>query len=368
MTVESSRPDIVSIQMLRGVAATMVVFVHIDVHLRRLGLGSIDSGWLATGVDIFFVISGFIMWVATVRRPQITAAEFMRNRIVRIVPLYWAITSLVLATTLLAPHLLHTTVFDLQHVVTSYLFIASRHPVTGDFWPLLVPGWTLNYEMLFYVLFAAAIAFSGRSPRARLAWLVGLICSVLLVARGLKGQLDVMNFYANPIMLEFLAGALLGVAYASGRIPVSRWWFAALPLGFLILWRGGAFLPAHAYAGLLGATLIVAGALFSPRVNVPFLPTLGDASYSLYLTHVITLAAVAAVWTRQSVLTGELLFSTICLVAAIVVALVCYRFVERPMTLALKPARSRANATAGTASAVNAPRTAMASNTSEARE
>ena len=84
MTVEGSRPEIVSIQMLRGIAATMVVFVHLDVQLRRLQLGSIDSGWLTSGVDIFFVISGFIMWVTTVRRPQTTAAGFMRNRIIRI--------------------------------------------------------------------------------------------------------------------------------------------------------------------------------------------------------------------------------------------------------------------------------------------
>src|SRR6476620_2791854 len=149
MTVESSRPDIVSIQMLRGIAAMMVVFVHLDVQLRRLNLGSVDSAWMASGVDIFFVISGFIMWVTTVRRPQITAAEFMRNRIVRIVPLYWAISLFVLATTLLAPSLLHTTVFDAPHVVTSFLFLPWRDPVTGDFWPLLVPGWTLNFEMLF---------------------------------------------------------------------------------------------------------------------------------------------------------------------------------------------------------------------------
>ena len=69
MTVESSRPDIVSVQMLRGVAALMVVFVHLDVHLRRLQLGWIDSEWLASGVDIFFVISGFMVWVTTVPEP-----------------------------------------------------------------------------------------------------------------------------------------------------------------------------------------------------------------------------------------------------------------------------------------------------------
>jgi exopolysaccharide production protein ExoZ len=367
MTVESSRPDIVSIQMLRGVAALMVVFVHLDVHLRRLQLGWIDSGWLASGVDIFFVISGFIMWVTTVRRPQITAAEFMRNRIVRIVPLYWAISGLVLATALLAPDLLHTTVFSVGHVLASFLFLPWRHPVTGDFWPLLVPGWTLNFEMLFYVLFALAIAWSGRSSKARLTWLAGLIFSVLALAYALRGRVDVMNFYANPIMLEFLAGSILGVAFASGRIPVSRLWWVALPIGFAVLWRGGLLLPTSVPAGLLGGTVIVAGALFSPTIRIPFLPTLGDASYSLYLTHVITLAGVAALWTHQSVLTGALLFGSICIVAAIAVAVLCYRFIERPMSAALKPARSSASSAVVGRSA-DGSRTALANSTREAAE
>src|SRR3712207_3507791 len=99
----------------------MVVFVHLDVQLRRHGLGAIDSGWGATGVDIFFVISGFIMWVTSARRRGLTGAQFMKNRIVRIVPLYWMISLFVVAVALIAPHLLHTTVLDTPHVIASFL-------------------------------------------------------------------------------------------------------------------------------------------------------------------------------------------------------------------------------------------------------
>ena len=77
LTIESTRQDIIPIQMLRGIAASMVVFVHLDVQLKRLGYGTLDAPWLASGVDIFFVISGFIMWVSVARRPATSAGEFM---------------------------------------------------------------------------------------------------------------------------------------------------------------------------------------------------------------------------------------------------------------------------------------------------
>ena len=127
------------------------------------------------------------------------------------------------------------------------------------------------------------------------------------------------RFRSWPTRL-ILAILMLGVAYASERVPRSRLWYVAIPIGFAVLWRGGLVLPASVPAGLLGGTVIVAAALFSPTVRIPFLPTLGDASYSLYLTHVITLAGVAALWTHQSVLTGALLFGSICIAAAIAVA------------------------------------------------
>src|SRR5438045_2337056 len=178
LTIESSRRDIVPIQMLRGIAASMVVFVHLDVQLARLGYRTLGSGWLATGVDIFFVISGFIMWVSVERRPDMTAGTFLRNRLIRIVPLYWLVSAGVLTMTFAAPQLLHTTVFSAPHAIASFLFLPARHPVVGNFWPLLIPGWTLDYEMLFYVLFAAAIAGST-DARSRFLIVGSLITAVV---------------------------------------------------------------------------------------------------------------------------------------------------------------------------------------------
>src|SRR5437764_3885196 len=179
--------------MLRGIAASMVVFVHLDVQLKRLGYASYDASWLGSGVDIFFVISGFIMWVSVERRPGMSAGEFFGNRLMRIVPLYWLVSAGVLCITFAAPQLLHSTVFNAPHALASFLFLPARHPLTGEFWPLLVPGWTLNYEMLFYLLFAAAIAGANGAPRRRLAIISVLIASVILLGTAFENRVDVMH-------------------------------------------------------------------------------------------------------------------------------------------------------------------------------
>ncbi len=336
MTIESTRHDIIPIQMLRGIAASMVVFVHLDVQLKRLGYGTLDAAWLSSGVDIFFVISGFIMWVSVARRPATSAGEFMRNRLIRIVPIYWLVSAGVLAMTIVAPEFLHSTVFSAPHALASFLFLPARHPVTGEFWPLLVPGWTLNYEMLFYLLFAGAIAGADGVPRRRLAIIAVLITSVVLLGTALENRVDVMHFYANPILLEFLAGILIGIVYLERLVRSSWAWFVPFGAGFVLLWlsqRTGLFASA---TNLVAASMIVAGALFAPAFSNRALKALGDASYSLYLTHVVTLAAIAQMWVGGLQRLGAPLFVISALTSCVLAASLCYRFLERPITAALK--------------------------------
>ncbi|GAA4755203.1 acyltransferase [Sphingomonas daechungensis] len=324
--------------MLRGVAATMVVFVHIGLQLERLGYGTLDVNWLSSGVDIFFVISGFIMWVSVERRQGMSAGDFMRNRIIRIVPLYWLVTAGVLAIALTAPQLLKTTVFSAPHAIASFLFLPARHPVVTDqFWPLLVPGWTLNYEMLFYVLFAIAIAASRGSWRKRFALIAVFLTAVVLAGSALRGRIDVMNFYANPIIFEFLSGVVLGIIYMRHQFARSWTWLLAVAAGFIIL-RDGSILPFLGHASnLVGATLVVGGALYSRTLPIPGLKAVGDASYSLYLTHVITLAALAHFWRSGGLESlGPTAFTAVGVTVSILGAMLCYRLLERPMTQGLR--------------------------------
>src|SRR5437868_12148582 len=103
LTIEAPGRQVIAVQMLRAVAATMVVFFHVNVHLMRLHSAPLHSAWMASGVDIFFVISGFIMWTSVEARGGMSAGAFFRNRLIRIVPLYWLLTAFVVAVALIAP-------------------------------------------------------------------------------------------------------------------------------------------------------------------------------------------------------------------------------------------------------------------------
>src|SRR5262245_49156587 len=133
--------EYVGIQYLRGIAATMVVLYHLRVPLERLGYGGAWPEWLASGVDIFFVVSGFIMWVTTFRAAP-SPGTFYYKRIVRIVPLYWLLTSVIVMALLIVPSSVSSGRFELDHVITSYLFVPAIHPVTGKYEPVLIAGWT----------------------------------------------------------------------------------------------------------------------------------------------------------------------------------------------------------------------------------
>ena len=129
----------------------MVLLYHVLIHW--LPQYHFHYEFLSGGVDIFFVISGFVMWGVTAGREG-GSWSFFSRRLKRIVPLYAILTTVMLVIMLARPSVLLKSRFDVVHVVTSYLFIPWRHPVKGMFEPLLFQGWTLNYEMMFYAIFA----------------------------------------------------------------------------------------------------------------------------------------------------------------------------------------------------------------------
>jgi exopolysaccharide production protein ExoZ len=340
--------------MLRGIAATMVLFVHLDIQLDRLNYGKLGTLWMAGGVDIFFVISGFIMWTSVERRGGMSPGMFLKNRLIRIVPIYWLVTSIVLAAAMCAPHLLNSTRIEPAHALASYLFLPARHPVTGHFWPLLIPGWSLNYEMLFYILFALALSLSGQMRAVRFGIIAVVLALVLLLGNLLKSRVDVMHFYANPVLLEFVAGVVLGIVCRADIVRSSLFWLPVAFVGFLLLWPG---LPLQlgVIGKLVGATMIVTGAVFLPPLPHNPLSSLGDASYSLYLTHAIVLSALGFVWDHFFQPLGWALFVLAGAAAAFTVAVLMYTYVELPMTAFLKRLPLRRDATAMIAAAPGAP-------------
>lgn len=311
----------------------MVVCVHVGLEMRRLGYPSFAPTWPLAGVDIFFVISGFIMWVSTQRHPERGALDFMRNRIIRIVPLYWTLTAGMTVMMLVAPTLMQSARFDAVHVVKSFLFIAARHPALGFYWPVVVPGWTLNCEMFFYLLFAGAIAVGGQSEARRLALIATSLCACVAAVFLVPSLPPAIQFYGSPLLLEFLLGILIGWIFCRRCPPAGWYWWAVTGAGFILLVLLST-LPLVPLAKVgLPAGLIVAGAAFAKRITIPPLKRLGDASYSLYLSHGVALSALTQGWRAAGFsVDSPALFLVVALVVALLAGFATHHFVELPLT------------------------------------
>jgi len=334
--------EINSIQYLRAVAVIMVVFVHATDQvdwLKEMFTSKIGYG----GVDLFFVISGFIMVYSTHGR-TITPGKFIWLRILRIVPLYWLLTIALVVIAFLAPSVVRSITLDGWHFATSLFFIPQLSPAfPNQFWPVLIPGWTLNYEMAFYSLFAIALFFSSN---VRLVFLtVVMVGLVLLGLDSEKGTL--FSFYSDLIILEFLLGAVLGYLFVHGYLKKNN------VLGYFILlsavfswWYLQSFDLGHRFfsAGL-PAFFVVLAALIIDLSSVrefKLMHLIGNASYSIYLSHVFALGFLRAVWNKVSYGSGQgdiYLGFTLIVVAiafSVIVGIIVYEMFEKRINLKLR--------------------------------
>lgn len=314
----------------------MVVLHHLQNQTQRLGLPHMPAEGLQAGVDIFFVISGFIMWVTTVGGRR-TALDFYRDRLARIAPLYWVMSGIVLAVLWICPSIMYNTTLDWPHVVTSFLFIAWEHPVSGSHLPLLVPGWSLNLEMFFYLLFGGAIALARKNSRWKAISI--LTCLAVIYGAGRAFTLPgTLAFYSQGLLLEFAAGIAIGIVYVSGKVRPAKWAIALMAAGALVLLLVMPYPTPIAREFIWGvpATAIVAGAVFAVPFNSGPLERLGDWSYSLYLSHPISLSASFFIWRTLASQLPTILFPLFGIACSLVVAFVIYRFVELPATNAAK--------------------------------
>ena len=339
-----------NIQILRGVAAYLVVFVHlVELNPDSILLNSIARISFG-GVDLFFVISGFIMVHTTARRPS-EPIEFMVNRFKRIFPLYCSFTLLAFAVALISPTTLKSTTPDLFQLFKSLTFIPfEKSP--GRIYPTYYLGWTLNYEMFFYSIFAAsmAISYAKRVLFTSAAIIVLSLSSVLLTVEGNI----IAYFYTRPIMLDFVLGMLIAanvghLKSVAGRYPGLPW--LTLGAGLLGLLTLPALFPGapSAYApptdtflrfGLPSA-LIVIGAIglegsASRSGRLTLMREIGDASYSIYLSHFLVVGAAVAVANELRLGTAERLIMSLLTLAVIgLCGILLYRFFEKPIGIVL---------------------------------
>jgi exopolysaccharide production protein ExoZ len=331
---------LLNVQALRGLAAFLVVFVHLERLAELAGLPPGLTVFGNSGVDVFFVISGLIMVVTTSGRRQ-TPLGFLRNRATRIVPLYWAITFAVFAVALAAPSLLQSTSADPAHLLKSLAFIPYQRP-DGAMHPVVFVGWTLNYEMAFYLIFALGLMLPSRL--AGLAVSIAVLLAVALAGQVLQPKDPVLAFYTAPMILEFGAGMVLGALLVRGRLPKApAWGWPAVGVGLaaLAVMLAGPWLwPGADRALMFGvpAVVIVAGGLIAERTGLVlqqgWIQLLGAASYSTYLTHFFCTQVVTKAAERLAGF-GPLLMWALVPVALLLVAMVgvlVHRRLELPLT------------------------------------
>lgn len=339
---------LIGVQYLRAIAAIFVVVGHISgMAGSNEYFGIIPNqiqkyGWI--GVDIFFVISGFIISIVSLSEssvnPKIDIKTFFTNRFIRIVPFMWLIIILYGAI---------------------YIYVTNGDPIPTIraffLWPIgeLRPNviWTLRHEMLFYILFALSfLSFKNKMTRLILLFwsisplIVSLICSLLSIPLPNKHGNEweqILIFIANPVNIEFGCGVLLGLWHLKYNKAKKNPSSIAIIIVFIgaIAQFIAAFtfdlksgnLDGAIYLSFMSSGLLWLSILFEyKRSNISkFIEFIGDASYSIYLTHGLTLLLVLTIVKHISPNCNIYAVHFICLASSISAGAIAHIFIEKPI-------------------------------------
>ncbi len=336
-----------AVQLLRALAATLVVVGHLKgaawTHQGELGPFPRIAFFGGAGVDLFFAISGFIIVHAGLRllHEDHPGRTFLLRRLARIVPLYWGVTLFPLVVALLIGRDLPS----MAAIAKSLLFIPYDRSGTGEFYPLCDLGWTLNYEIQFYALFAFWMVI-GKGQCVRLA--IASLCLLVLAGFVAPATSGPLYFWTRPIILEFAGGMAIAALYSAGRLHLTRAARTALiaaalalyildPVSLIPLARTPNEMVRVIGWGLPGMLLLIAA------VSSPFTPQsslgrigvlLGNASFALYLLHPFAITAcrrIIALLPLPSGTGGWVLVGTGFIVAC-GGSILAYLYLEKPLT------------------------------------
>jgi exopolysaccharide production protein ExoZ len=355
--MENQRLD--AVQGLRALAALLVVVAHSILSLiEKSGLNpayekyGLSSG--ALGVRIFFVISGFIMVYTSFANFAKDGASqnFFRKRLLRVLPFYY------LATIIYCGKLgLQNNLPSIKSMFLSLLFIPYLN-TAGLFRPIYGLGWTLNYEMFFYLLFSLALILKFRTGIAVIS--IALL-SLVLAGTQLQPTAEIgfgvhwLIFASDPIMVYFVIGIVLSYVRVRTSLSLTSWPITTVlmvcSLISLFPVAGGLGGRALSVAMLITASACVAlaGLRSSARdessglFRLRIIKSLGDASYSIYLTHSFLIGPAARGWAHMLGDVGKTwpLFVVAMLIGCSGLGLLTYRFVEKPMVDFLRKPKSR---------------------------
>jgi exopolysaccharide production protein ExoZ len=311
------------------------VVAHLPIYLEGAFGLTVPPG----GVDLFFVISGYIM-VYTSTGVTISPRKFMARRIIRIVPLYWAMTLFIVGVAVVAPSLVHATSTNLEELFKSLFFIPFLK-TNGEMHPALFVGWTLNFEMFFYLLFAATLFLRNELLRTVLVMLT--LTAIMLWGMLAHPTDPVLKFLASPYLFNFVLGIAIGLATPylpktapkgglTGVLTIAAIGMACQLAGPVMFPHIGTPITCGLPSAVLIAALVVAER-WGWRITSPTIILLGDATYAIYLTHPFVTAAMEKLTAR---LTLNVFENGICMIiamaAAALVGILVHRYVETPLS------------------------------------
>lgn len=342
-----------SIQFLRGIAALLVIAFHFrqylnDVYAQK-NLGDILFGLGEVGVDIFFVISGFIITYSTTNKEKNTPLEFSIKRFFRLYPvLFITLTLLIVLNT--------NETYSLVNIIKSYLLIPIDYNFIGPWYGynINLPAWTLTYEILFYAIFCVSLLISHKYRTIIAILLIISICSLSQfyfrgflqldpITRDLPTDSFINNFrfLSNPIIYDFIFGMIIAEfflkikeSYLINRIPqvilVSIFWLSVCVIisGYH---RGGGVERWGLYSFFLVGSLVFLSKSRDIKFS-SFWVMMGEMSYSLYINHMIVKKLTAIYFRNFGIYSnggGATLFF-ILMILTFVMSYITYNFIEKP--------------------------------------
>lgn len=333
-----------NIQALRGIAVLLVLFVHMQGYEKESAkFDFILPDYLLiglSGVDLFFVISGFVMVIVTrgIYQSNGTIKQFLYHRVTRIYPLYWFYSALILCMYFVQPASVHRLQNNQVDVVSSLLLLPQ------DSLPLVTVGWTLIHEMYFYIIFALLLLLpKGKLLLGIILWLGSVVFVNNYYAQSSNAFIDV---FSHPLTLEFIGGCLIGIMYCSRPLfgnakLISILALFAWLLGYFSFQElSGRSVPEGwmrvLVFGVPAVLALYAGLLLEIKEKIimtAWLRRIGDASYSIYLSHVFVLTAVGRVWLSIAAegITDNVLMVFVMISTVLIAGFLSYHLIERVM-------------------------------------
>jgi len=315
-----------NLQCLRAFAAINVVYFHTLLASESYGISvsilSIIGTWGQNGVDIFFVLSGFVMIHTQIQKPK-KIHEFYFSRLNRIVPIYWLITLFIVLIYFLLPDIFRNLTLDIKKIISSLFF--TSHIVTGTF-PIISVGWTLEWEMLFYFIFGLSLFLKDIRKIIILIFLFMLL---------------IFTFSKTLLIFEFFLGVLIGYTYNKIKLSqINGLIILIIGIILLLLSINSGFDP-QKYLLVAGFKLdrffiwgipsafIVLGAVYYRQISNSFLIYLGDASYSIYLVQVLTIPFFYKFLTYFNIEINSNLLTILCLFLSVSFGCLFYSLIEK---------------------------------------